>query len=262
MIKNHFKKTLGYRFIFACYLWALSIVDLERLVKSVPRLFRYLIDWLKYSRLEHAEPTGFLNSHPRIHDRLHDTPIDPHYFYQDIWAFKKINKNKPVSHVDVGSGKQFVGFLTAVTRVKFVDIRPIAARLQNLEQTKGSILKLPFADNSIESLSCLHVAEHIGLGRYGDELDPEGTKKACAELMRVLAPGGVLYFSLPLGRPRVCFNAHRIHSPQQILNYLKDLILTEFSGVDDSGVYHENISHEAFADFKYGCGLFVFTKPK
>ncbi len=84
---------------------------------------------------------------------------------------------------------------------------------------------------------------HIGLGRYGDPLDPEGTIKAINELKRVLvlAVGGNLYFSLPVGSPRLCFNAHRIHSPGQILEYFSDLKLVEFSGVDDKGNFLENI---------------------
>jgi hypothetical protein len=36
---------------------------------------------------------------------------------------------------------------------------------------------MPFEDNTALSLSCLHVAEHIGLGQYGGPLDPLGTKK-------------------------------------------------------------------------------------
>ena len=96
--------------------------------------------------------------------------------------------------------------------------RPLLADLDNFDSKKGTILSMPFKDNSIPSLSCLHVAEHIGLGRYGDPLDPLGTKKTTKELSRVLVPNGNLYFSVPIGKPRLCFNAHRIHSTQQIID--------------------------------------------
>ena len=43
----------------------------------------------------------------------------------------------------------------------------------------------PFGDRSVPSLSCLHVVEHVGLGRYGDPLDPQGSIKAMRELQRV-----------------------------------------------------------------------------
>lgn len=141
-----------------------------------------------------------------------------------------------------------------------MDIRPLNAELPNLENIKGDILHLPFPDNSIKSLSCLHVAEHIGLGRYGDPLDPLGTKKACAELARVLVPGGNLYFSVPIGKERVQFNAHRIHQPQTILGYFRNLKLLEFSAIDDKGKLHTNTSSASFNNSKHSCGLFHLTK--
>lgn len=115
-------------------------------------------------------------------------------------------------------------------------------------------------DNSIPSLSCLHTVEHIGLGRYGDNIDPEGTKKACKELSRVLAKKGHLYFSAPIGKNRICFNAHRIHLPDEILKYFKDLKLVSFSVVDDDGIFFQNVDYRKFRNLHYGCGMFLFRK--
>ena len=156
----------------------------------------------------------------------------------------------------------FVGFLTAITKVDFIDIRPLLVNLENFNSKKGSILSMPFKDNSIRSLSCLHVAEHIGLGRYGDPLDPFGTDKACRELSRVLAVDGNLYFSLPIGKPRLCFNSHRIHSPRQIIEYFRGLKLVEFSGVDDKKNFIKNVDIPILENSDYACGLFHFTKKK
>jgi hypothetical protein len=44
---------------------------------------------------------------------------------------------------------------------------------------------LPFKNNSIECISSLCVLEHIGLGRYGDKLDPFGTEKAIEEIKTI-----------------------------------------------------------------------------
>lgn len=200
------------------------------------------------------------NLYPCLDERTATTSFDTHYFYQDIWAFRKIMTSSVKRHVDVGSKVDYVGFLSTITQVTFIDIRPLVTELAHLESKAGSILQMPYADSAISSLSCLHVAEHVGLGRYGDPLDHLGTMKACHELQRVLAPGGNLYFGLPIGKSRVCFNAHRIHSPEQILNYFNGLKLVEFSLVDDEGRFRQDIDPQKGGHEKYGCGLFHFTK--
>ncbi|MEI8064524.1 MAG: DUF268 domain-containing protein [Verrucomicrobiota bacterium] len=220
----------------------------------------FLRELHRYEKLPHAEKISRRDLYPCPRERTATTAFDTHYFYQDIWAFQKIRASGVLVHVDVGSKVDYVGFLSAITQVTFIDIRPLLADLPNLTSKAGSILEMPYVENSIPSLSCLHVAEHVGLGRYGDPLDPLGTVKACRELGRVLAPGGNLYFGLPVGRPRVCFNAHRIHSPSQILEYFSGLKLLEFSLVDDSGRFRQNIEPSQGSDLKYGCGLFHFTK--
>jgi len=206
--------------------------------------------------------TNVLDWYPCLHDRTATHHIDSHYFYQDIWAFKKVQHSGTVGHVDVGSRDIYVGMLTTATRVTFVDIRPLNIQgLDNYLYVEGSILSLPFSDGSVNSLSCLHVAEHIGLGRYGDPIDPAGTMKACSELARILAPGGNLYFSVPIGRARVCFNAHRVFNASQILNYFSSLYLKEFSGVNDRGQFEIDRSLGSLDQEDYGLGLFWFTKP-
>lgn len=221
----------------------------------------YLRDLFIYRMMEGAEPIKLTDTYPCLFDKTSTTRVDSHYFYQDLWAFKKIIQHNPQKHIDVGSNVVFVGFLTGITQVSFVDIRPLkVSNVSNLESIKGSILEMPFEDDSVESLSCLHVAEHIGLGRYGDPIDPLGTKKAAAELSRCLAKGGNLFFSLPVGKPRLCFNAHRIHSPRQIVDYFGDLKLIELSGSDDNKNFIENVDIEILENSRYSCGMFWFTK--
>jgi SAM-dependent methyltransferase len=246
----------------ALYRWVRPFFDPLQSIRAFPRYICFLRDLTKYSKLNGAERIEIGNTYPCIHDKTQTTGFEAHYFYQDIWAFKKIYESKVDHHVDVGSRVDFVGFLTVITKVAFIDIRPLRAKLKNLDSRKGDVLFMPFENNSIFSLSCLHVAEHIGLGRYGDPLDPLGTKKACQELCRVLAIGGNLYFSLPVGKPRLCFNAHRIHSPQQIIEYFSDLELVELSGVDDEGNFIKKIDIAILENSDYGCGLFHFTKKQ
>jgi len=188
------------------------------------------------------------------------TGVDYQYLYQQIWVFNEVNKWKPKDHYDVGSTYQMSCYLAGITDAHFIDLRPIEADIDNLDLLKGEIENLPFEDNSLESLSCLHVIEHIGLGRYGDKLNINGPKVACKELSRVLKPGGYLYLSTPIGRERVCFNAHRVFNPLTILKYCKDLELVEFSMVDDDGKLHRDIEVESFKGHEYSLGMFKFIK--
>lgn len=221
----------------------------------------YFRDWRIYRRMAGAEVMLIKNARPFLFDKTSCTKIDSHYFYQHIWAFEKIMSDHPQLHIDVGSGVGFVGLLSTITKIHFVDIRPIeVSNVPNLEVKRGSILSLPYDDDSLESISCLHVAEHIGLGRYGDPIDPMGTKKAATELSRCLAPGGSLYFSLPVGKACLNFNAHRVHSPRQILVYFSDLELVEFSGTNDKKVFLRHADIKDFENESYACGMFMFTK--
>jgi SAM-dependent methyltransferase len=147
--------------------------------------------------------------------------------------------------------------------MKFYDYRPADIQLSNLSAEPVDLLALPFEDQSISSLSCMHVVEHVGLGRYGDRLDPDGDLKAIAELKRVLAPGGSFLFVVPVGKAKVMFNAHRIYSYQQIIEYFSDLELVEFALIPDDpqqgGLVKDATSQMADAQ-NYGCGCFWFRK--
>jgi SAM-dependent methyltransferase len=144
----------------------------------------------------------------------------------------------------------------------FVDYRPLQAQISGLRVIGGDIKRLPFADGSVRSLSSLHVIEHIGLGRYGDPIDPLAYSVALRELDRVLAPGGYLYLTTPVGRERVCFNAHRVFAPRTILQTLSDLKLDSFDLVDDSGAFTGAVDLARAEQLDYGCGMFAFVKAR
>jgi SAM-dependent methyltransferase len=221
---------------------------------------RYLADWHAYKRSESWQKVSVKDSHPCLTDLVRATPFDPHYFFQSAWLARRLHEVKPSLHIDVGSSVMMISVLSASIKTIFVDYRPLRARLSNCSTLAGDIISLPFHDSSIASLSCLHVIEHIGLGRYGDPLNPQGSKQAAAELQRVLQPGGRLFLSVPIGRERVCFNAHRVFAPGTTQSFLPDLRLDSFSLVDDGGRFTENVSFEAAAGLEYGCGLFEFLR--
>jgi len=183
-------------------------------------------------------------------------------FYRMYGLAKKIFQSGCKHHVDIGSRIDgFVAHLLPFCTVEYVDIRPIESPFFELVFKQGSILSLPYADNSISSLSCLHVIEHIGLGRYGDPVDPEGHCKAAAELVRVLQPGGNLYLGTPVGKETVCFDAHRVFYVETVLQMFSGLSLESFDFIDDKGAeIKSRVDYSAANTNRFGCGLFVFSK--
>jgi hypothetical protein len=185
-----------------------------------------------------------------------------HYFWQDLWAAEAVITGGVKDHVDIGSRLDgFVSHLLPICRVTYVDVRPVELVHANFVSKPGSLLLLPFPNASVVSLSCLHVIEHIGLGRYGDVVDPDGYLKAAAELIRVLAPGGRLLLGTPVGKERLCFDAHRVFAPETIVAACEPARLTSFDLIPDDG--NRVIRNAPFAAANlcsYGCGLFTFTR--
>ena len=239
--------------------WVMAFIYPRPLVGMLflPRFFWH---WFRYAGSAGAQKIRVLDLQPCLGDWSTHTPFDAHYFYQGAWLARRISATKIAKHIDIGSSVLTMSVLSAQVETTFVDYRPLKASLPGLTSIAGNILDLPFADGSVNSLSCLHVIEHIGLGRYGDPIDPQGSVKAALELQRIVSPGGNLFLSLPIGRERICFNAHRVHAPASVLRMFPQMRLVEFSYVDDYGQYHENKPVEAASQLEYGCGLFQFEK--
>lgn len=222
--------------------------------------YLYWCDWRNYRRLPNAEPINFFDLQPCLNDRQSITGIDYYYFYQDMWGANKVFDHKPQCHVDIGSSAWFVGMLSQFTRVISIDVRPLDVILDGLEPIKGDIRQLPFADGTLESLSSLCVIEHIGLGRYGDELDPLGTERAIKEFKRVLKLGGNVYVSVPIDRTnKTYFNANRAFEVQDFIKRFAPLKLAECKFIQGNRVFSDKEFDKLNLN-KLVVGLFHFIK--
>ena len=191
-----------------------------------PNFPQYIEDMKAYCQDNHAELCVSVT--PCLDDKTLETNFDKYYFYQDTWAARKIFELRPKQVVDVGSTALLVGIISQFIPTISIDVRPLPVSLPGLICKRGTITELPFEDATVEFLCSMCVIEHVGLGRYGDTIDAQGSVKAFHEVSRVIKKGGHFLFSVPLSHtPALCFNAHRIFSKPQVLSLLAGFTLRE-----------------------------------
>ena len=191
-----------------------------------------------------------------------------HYFHQDLLVASMIHEQNPERHVDIGSRIDgFVAHVAAFRKIEVIDVRDLAhTGHDNIVFMKADLMDATRAPKEItDSLSCLHVIEHFGLGRYGDPIDPFGHIKGFNNIVGMLKPGGTLFISFPIANQnQVHFNAHRVFHPKDILSWSDQpdsLKLERFDYVDDAGDLHKNVNlGDTQIDVEYGCGIYTFKK--
>lgn len=244
-----------------------SLVEACNSLVDLGRYLNFVKDFIKFGSMQKGVNVRFTflwkDRYSCLRDKTSQTAFDRHYVFHPAWAARVLAQTRPEYHIDISSTLYFCTLVSAFIPVQFYDYRPANLALSGLNSASADLLALPFPDNSVASLSCMHVVEHVGLGRYGDQIDPDGDLKAIAQLKRVLAQGGNLLFVVPIGQPRIMFNAHRIYAYQQIIGYFSDLKLVEFSLIpdklEDGGLIRNALQEQSDAQ-SYGCGCFWFRK--
>lgn len=189
------------------------------------------------------------------------------YFWQDLYVAKKIIAENPRRHIDVGSRIDgFIAHLACVRNVEIFDIRELQSKIENVQYVQWDITNpRKNLEGVSDCVTCLHTLEHIGLGRYGDGIEPNGWKQGFASLSKLVAPGGGLWISVPVGQQRIEFNAHRVFAPMTICQEAKchDLTLEEFCFIEN-GVL--SVSKDIEKDFAkiilkdYCLGIYHFRR--
>lgn len=233
----------------------------------------FLRDVWVYGRLRRSAayerfPLSISQLHPMLLDKGASAGAMGIYFHQDLYVARKIYHQRPKIHMDIGSRIDgFIAHLLVFMDVEIVDVRQLdgvdGLTCQQMDARHLTMVE----DNSIESLSCLHALEHFGLGRYGDEVDPVAWETALAEMLRVLAPGGTFYLSVPIGEERVEFNAHRVFGLRAILEKLQGAHIESLCIADSRGLIGiksgEEIHQAADLNAYEGCiGIFEVHKPE
>ena len=219
------------------------------------------------------------NIYPCLKDYIEQAgSVDGHYFYQDIYAANQVLKSGCKHIYDIGSRLDgYIAHLLSMgIKVTMIDVRKLDHLIDGLDFIQGDAMQLSnfIHENSINALSTLHATEHFGLGRYGDPVDYNGWRKALANYKKVLAHGGMLFLSVPVGiNEELHFNAHRIFRPYTIVGELvPEMQLITFTRILN-GVQEFDFKNINFKDIKdkldsitdkylgnYDCGVFVLKK--
>jgi hypothetical protein len=197
--------------------------------------------------------------------------VNKHYWFQDIYVATKIiadYRSRPVGfhHIDIGS--RLEGFITSLISagvpLTFGDINLPNVPFPNAEARFIDLqLMEPEQFDKAISVSCLHVIEHLGLGKYGDAIDPDGHRRVFADFARVLRPGTKLYISSPVSKnPGIIFNGGRHLDPKEMIESAEAAGFT----VDERAIVQDDWSfvvHPTDSELnrsEYGCLILCLTK--
>ena len=243
-----------------------------RFFKSLRGLPAFLGDWVKFRKIYQ----GRMNFTPCLYDRFEEGGTTKNeYFWQDLIVARWIYEAGPIKHVDVGSRVDgFVAHVASFRQIEVLDIRPNTSQIPGITFKQADLMStktisaLTELGGYCDSISCLHVLEHFGLGRYGDKIDPLGYAKGLRNLSELLKHGGRLYLSTPMGRQRVEFNANWVFAPQTIFNLAKlngllpqrFLVFNSKSGLEEIPIYALENTIVELEKNDYQLGIIEFIK--
>ena len=247
-------------------------LDLIKLFKAIRGLPNYVADYFKFK----AGFSGYLVFKPCLGDRFDQAGATSNeYFWQDLLVARQIFLRRPDKHVDVGSRIDgFVAHVASFREVEVFDIRLVTTSIPGVQFRRADFMSADSVADYVrgeqgycDSLSCLHAIEHFGLGRYGDQVDPQGYVRGIGNLAKLLVPGGRLYLSTPIGRERVEFNANWVFAPATIVKTALafGLTLNELTVLDQRGNSKHFLSPGSIelvelAAVHYQLGIFHFIK--
>jgi len=250
------------------FYWLLSVqfgIDPRKMFNSLRGLPRYVHDLFRFR----SNYTGHFGLLPCLYDWYEDAGATrSEYFWQDLLVARKIFAANPKKHVDIGSRVDgFVAHVASFREIEVFDIRPITTQIPGMIFKQADFMSpVEGMAGYCDSLSCLHVLEHFGLGRYGDPINTKGFECGLVNMAGLLRKDGIFYLSVPIGIERVEFNARRIFDPRKLVQLADSygLTLKEFASMRVGGALVQSSrpwdTIIELSGFYYSLGIFVFIK--
>jgi uncharacterized protein DUF268 len=134
-----------------------------------------------------------------------------------------------------------------------------------VRHVQGDVLTHDFGEQRFDQILNCSSVEHVGLGgRYGSSDATDGDLEAMAIMRGLLAEGGRMILTIPVGRDRVCAPQHRIYGDARLPRLLDGYAADEeqfWHKTDGGWAQCERavaLATEGSSSF-YSLGLFVLT---
>ena len=236
-------------------------IDFKKILNlsSLPRYFK---DYFKFKK----KGGKTRNTYICLEDFNNEaTEFKNQFFHSDLIVSQKIFEQNPKDHLDIGSRIDgLVSHVASYRSLDFADIRNIKI----FPHKNINIQQIDIGDENLKivkkysSISSVGVLGHVGLGRYGDKVDPYGHLKSFKNISKLADKSAILYLMVPIGKEGVEFNSHRVFKAFNIIEIFKKLNfdLIEFNFVDDSGELHLKSNIKETEKLNFGGGIFIFKK--
>ena len=175
--------------------------------------------------------------------------------------------------IDFGCGESPLGIAAAHAgfQVTAVDLAEVAwpYRHERLTFLQGDILELPLEEGRFNLVINCSAIEHVGIaGRYGvTEGRADGDLAAMGRLRALLASGGLMLLTIPVGSDAVFAPWHRVYGPGRLPRLLQGFTVEsrEFWLKDPGNRWVRSDERAALAapsrERLYGLGCFALRRP-
>jgi SAM-dependent methyltransferase len=169
----------------------------------------------------------FNSARKKLHRYLYPRALDLTGDREIEWLFVAANiPEKAGTALDFGCGDMPMGLAAALKgyEVYAIDLTAVQWSFVHpaIKFIQGDLNSYDFGDKKFEAILNCSTIEHVGLpGRYGSLNEADGDLRAMQRLLALLAPGGKLLMTIPVGQDQVCAPYHRIYGKERLLRLLQ-----------------------------------------
>jgi SAM-dependent methyltransferase len=149
------------------------------------------------------------------------------------WSFCMARLDQgPASTLDFGAGTGFLALAAAQRGHRVLALDRMAAdpgfEHESIEWLQADILDDPLEGRRFEQIINCSSIEHVGLrGRYGSDDVPDGDLAAMAIMRELLAQGGAMLLTVPVGEDGVFPPLHRVYGSARLPRLLSGFNVRE-----------------------------------